>query len=293
MRYSRHRALPHPLLSPLSSDVSPNVFAFECGAGDITCDRDHWTIGGRLVYDCPELAVLVQSGKAVVGIHVECPRTFYRQWHPQNGAEVCVSLPANGVRGKVEMLAMCVAFKDIPDYTLQGQHEDYTGSTFDIGPGDLLAVARDCVEFDAYLDLDPIRKISSILDIRRSAERSTGAALIDFDDDRVQVELSQDDYQTYIELRADPSIRGLVASNVVFPAVLQAVQHLGRLTPEELDEAKANRRWCRSLVARLDKAGIGPDAPPEEVFRVTQEILRGPVHRGMWELRLHLNGDQS
>src|SRR5208282_205801 len=105
---------------------------------------------GHIRHECPDLAAHIAAGSAVFGLHVECSRTFYRAWFRQTGPEVKLNLPANAVRGKVELLAMCVAARDLPAYKLSGQHEDYQGSTFHISPGDLLAVAKE-VEFDAYI----------------------------------------------------------------------------------------------------------------------------------------------
>jgi hypothetical protein len=292
MRNKGQRALPHPLISPSSTDVLPNTFEFQCAVGDITCDRDAWHIAGRIHHECPEIAGLIAGGSATLGIHVECPRTFYRDWFPQANCDVDVTISKDIVRGRVELLAVCVAARDIAGYSPAGQHEDYMGSRFDLGAGDLLAVANEIV-FDAFPDLDPIRKISSILDIRKKADQSTGPAGIVFEGDRITVDLAADVYQSYVEMRADRSIRGVLAANVVLPAVLQAVSYLGRLGPEELDEAKANRRWCRSLCARLDRAGLAPDASPERVFAAVQEILHEPIRRGIGDLLSQINAPRE
>ena len=282
MKNIRQRALPHPLLSPFSTDVAPATFEFDCKDGDIACDATSWLINGRIAYDNSGLASYVEAGSVTLGIHVECPRTFYRAWFP-TGAEVRLVLPADLVRGKVELLALGVAAKDINGYTISGLHEDYAGASFDVAAGDLLASAQH-IEFDAYLDLDPISQISSILNIRRSETREAGSAHIDFNGDRIEVELAQNDYKSYIELRSDPSIKGLIASNVVLPAILQAVNHLGRLSADELEEAKSDRRWCRCLVARLERQKTTPSAAPEDVFRAVQEVLRDPIQRGLDDL---------
>jgi hypothetical protein len=281
MKNNRNRTLPHPLLSPYSTDVSPNKFEFDCNEKiNITTDRDSFVISGHIRHECPDLDAHVAAGSAVFGLHVECSRTFYRAWFRQDGPEVKVNLPANAVRGRVELLAMCIANRDMPAYSLTGQHADYGGTTFEISTGDLLAVAPE-VEFNAYIDLDPIRKISSILDIKRSEDRATGPAQIDFNGDHIEVELVREDYQRYVELRQVPEVRGQLSANVVFPAVLQAVNHLARLSPGELQEAKDNRRWCRCLAARLQQEKTQPDAAPEAVFAAVQQILKDPVRHGI------------
>jgi|ERR1019366_1676569 hypothetical protein len=283
MKHTKPRALPHPLLTPLTDDVMPNIFELSCPSGSVGSDDSDWKIAARIHHQCPELQALVESGFAKFGVHVECPRTFYRHWFPQQSVEVKLSLPATAVRGRVELLAFCVAARDIEDYRLPGQHSDYNNSSFRVRAGDYLAIARH-VEFDAFLDLDPIRKISSILDIRKSQSRETGAAEIFLQADRIEVELSQEDFRSYIELRADPTVRGLLANSVVFPALLQAINYLCDLTDEALQEAKADQRWCRSLVARLEKEGVTMKDGPEKIYQAAQIILRGPVHRGLADL---------
>lgn len=136
MKNSRSRALPHPLLTPLSNDVMPNIFELSCPPGSVGVDDKYWKIIGRIHHQCSQIQTFVDNGVARFGIHVECPRTFYRQWFPQESAEVKLSLPATAVRGRVELLAFCIAIKDIENYQLPGQHADYNGATFKINAGD-------------------------------------------------------------------------------------------------------------------------------------------------------------
>jgi hypothetical protein len=283
MRHSRPRSLPYPVLTPLTDDVAPNTFELSCPPGSVGADDSNWHISGRIHHHCSQLQDYVDRKSAQFGVHVECPRTFFRRWFPQDSPDVKFCLPSTAVRGRVELLAVCVATEEIPDYRLSGEHSDYNGSSFPIKPGDVLAIARH-VEFDAFLDLDPIRKISSILDIRKSAERVSGPAYVDFRGDRIELELSQQDHRRYVELRTDASVRSLLANVVVFPAILQAISYLLRLDEGQLEEAKAELRWCRCLVTRLEKEGVPLDANPERVFVAAQEILKQPVMRGLSDL---------
>jgi len=280
---NRRRSLPHPVLTPLTDDVEPNIFSFNCGQGDITSDLSRWRIIGRIEHDNETIAEHVERHRASYGIHVECPRTFFRKWFPQSSAEVSFEIPADAIAGRVELSAFCLATSDIKKYRIKGQHRDYSSTDFTINAGDVLAYAE-TIEFDAFLDVDPIRKISSILDIKRSDDRDSGPALIDFNGQRIEVELSKIDYAVYIDLRSDPGNKGLLASNVVFPAILQTLNFTGRLTEEELENLKNDTRWCRSLIAKLQGANLDVQGTQEEVFKTAQLILREPVRRGLGDL---------
>nr|AIA18051.1 Unknown Function [uncultured bacterium] len=190
---------------------------------------------------------------------------------------------ADKIWGKVEITALCVALVDMHKYKIAGQHLDYEDSVFEIKSGDILAYSP-TEEFDAFLDIDPIRKISSILDIKRSTDRILGPALIDFEGHRIEVELPQKDWQNYVELRSDSAIKGLLASNVVFPAILQAMNYVRDLSSSQLEDAKASMRWCRSLVAKLQAANIAINGSAEDTFRSAQEILKEPITRGLSDI---------
>jgi hypothetical protein len=292
MKNSRPKSLPHPVLSPFSDDVSPNIFIFDCQPENISCDIAHWLICGEIKHENPEITNLVESGIADYGIHVECPRTFLRKWFVSKTPKITLELSAGDIWGKVELSAFCLAQKEIKKFSLSGQHKDYGKTEFQIRTGDILAFAP-TVEFDAFLDIDPIRKISSILDIQKSKTRQTGPALINFEAKHIEVELPQRDYQAYIELRSDASLRGLLASNVVFPAILQAINHLHSLEEEQLEEDKQRFNWCRSLKAKLEKEGIKPEFTPEQIFESTQKILREPIRRGLNDIALQFSKGES
>ena len=276
------------MLSPFSDDVSPNAFIFDCQAENISCDMAHWLISGEIKHENPEINHLVESGIAAYGIHVECPRTFLRKWFVFKTPKITVELSAGEIWGKVELSAFCLAQKEIKNYCLSGQHSDYQKAKFQIRTGDILAFAP-TVEFDAFLDIDPIRKISSILDILKSKTRLTGPALINFEAKHIEVELPQKDFNTYVELRSDLSFHGLLASNVVFPALIQAINHLHSLDDEQLEEDKLRFNWCRSLKAKLDKENVKPEFTPEQIFESTQKILREPIRRGLNDIVLQFN----
>jgi hypothetical protein len=289
---TRPKALPHPVLTPFSDDVSPNAFDLRWPPHHLSCDLANWSIASEIEHSNGTIAQLVAAKKATYGIHVECPRTFFRKWYPQQTSTIAIEISTERIWGRVEVAAFCVAVSDITDYRISGQHSDYGQASFDIRSGDILAYAA-TEEFDAFLDIDPIRKISSILDIKRSPDRVAGPALIDFNGARIEVDLSQTDWRNYIELRSDSAVRGLLASNVVFPAILQAMNYIKALDGQELEDAKNDMRWCRSLVAKLEKAGIPLAGTAEQIFRSAQDVLKEPVHRGLSDLLKQLHGGEQ
>jgi hypothetical protein len=281
MNFNRVRSWPHPVVSPLCDDVSPNAFDFRL---DILPEYQQWILGVEVTDDDVTLARHIQTGKARYLLHVECKRTNFRGTFMSGRPRFEMSIKGDLLFGTVEASLLVVAVEDLANYQHPGQHEDYRNSTFDIAPGEPLAVAAS-KSFDAFLEADPILKLSSILDIRKGDNDLPGMK-VNCSADRIIVDLPPTEFARYRELRADPSIRGLLATTVVLPALLDAFFYL-RTLGEELDEFKADHRWCRCVIARLERLNIdlvNPNTESGICLEAVQTLLREPLKRELEDL---------
>ncbi|MDD5199831.1 MAG: hypothetical protein PHC88_08510 [Terrimicrobiaceae bacterium] len=275
------RSWPHPVVSPLCDDVAPNAFDFRL---DVLPEHHRWILGVEVTAEDATLANYVQAGKACYLLHVECKRTNYRGTLVSSTLRFEMSIGGDLLFGLVEVSLLVVAKKDLEGYRHPGQHADYRNSAFDINPGEPLAVAASKT-FDAFLEVDPILKLSSILDIKRGEDDLRRMQVSCFGD-RILIELPLAEFDRYRELRADPPIRGLLATTVVLPALLDAFFYLR--TPDlDLDEFKANHRWCRCVLNRLERLKVdlvNPNAESGICLEAAQMLLREPLQRGLEDL---------
>ena len=280
MNFNRVRSWPHPVVSPLCDDVTPNTFDFRL---DVLPEHQRWILGVEATDDDGTLAHYVHAGKARYLLHVECKRTNYRGTFMSEKPRFEMPISGDLLFGLVEVSLLVVVTHDLPTYQHPGQHSDYRDNSFRISPGEPLAVAAS-KSFDAFLEADPILKLSSILDIRRDDElrRMTVKCF----GDRILVELPSADYDRYRELRADPAIRGLLATTVVLPALLESFYFL-RTPGLNLDEFKADHRWCRCVLGRLERMEIdvvNSQAESGVCLEAAQMLLREPLHRSLEDL---------
>ena len=281
MNFNRVRSWPHPVVSPLCDDVSPNAFDFRL---DVLPEHQRWILGVEATDEDATLAHHIHAGKARYLLHVECKRTNYRGTLMSGTPRFEMPIGGDLLFGLVEVSLLVVATKDLDGYRHPGQHADYRDSTFDISPGEPLAVATS-KSFDAFLEADPILKLSSILDIKRG-EDDLRRMKVRCLGDRILVELPMAEFDRYKELRADPAIRGLLATTVVLPALLDAFFYL-RTPGLDLDEFKADHRWCRCVLSRLERLEIdlvNPNADSGVCLEAAQVLLREPLHRGLEDL---------
>ncbi len=283
MKIGKGISRPHPLLCPLSDDVTPNQFDLELR---LECDRVNWYLDADIIHSNGSVTAFVENGDAVYGLHFECRSTFHRSLHTFNRKSERITIPAGQLRGKVEVCAFAVVAKNIHAYSVSGCHTDYGNRTFKVGRGEIIA-ASSSMEFDAFLDYDPIKRISSILNIERSENKSLDRCDISFDDSRkIVMTLPQADFDLYRDLRADPGLQGMIAASVVFPAILEALHFLRALDPDELEDEKLSKIWVRSILKKLAESGcdLRSDSDDSSCFAFAQVLLRCPLRRGLSDL---------
>jgi hypothetical protein len=282
MNFSHARSWPHPVVSPLTDDVAPNSFDFQL---DVLPGDRRWLLGVQVIFEDATLSSHVAAGKAAYVLHVECKRTYFRKAFRSENANFEVEIPEDSLFGLVEVSLLIVAIADLKEYRHPGQHLDYRNASFEVSIAQPLAVAPS-KRFEAFLEADPILKLASILDIKKG-EDGLRVMKVNCEGDRIVVILPPSDYVRYRDLRADPAIRGLLASTVVLPAVLEALHYLRN--PElDIQDFKENHKWSRSVLRRLEVSGhdfMNTQSGSEACLEAAQALLREPLRRGLEDLK--------
>lgn len=282
MIFDKSRTWPHPVLSPLVDDVSPNAFDFEL---DVWPDVPRWRLRTQAKHDDETIRRLITTKKACYLLHVECRRTYYREAFISTEDRFESAISGDRLFGVVETSFLVVATKDIDNYQHPGQHRDYRDVSFPISIGEPIAVAIS-KSFEAPLESDPILKLSSIIDIRKGDD-DTRFMKVNCHGERIILILPPAECDLYKNLRAAPNVRGLLASSVIMPGLLQSLHYLRDLGTEELGDFRANHRWSRLILARLEGAGIDITAGDEDgavCIEAAQHLLRGPLRRSLEDL---------
>ena len=274
------RAWPHPVLSPLVDDIAPTSFDFELQA---IADHDRWRITTDATLQDPTVGSLVSGGSAEYLLHLECHRTFYRAVFPSTVPKWEVTVPGPELFGQVEASLLVVAKKDVNGYTHPLQHADYNGHRFNVAIGEPFAVAETQI-FEAFNESDPLRQLSSILNIRK--DESIAHMQVISEADRIIVVLPAEEYANYVALRGGKLMAGVLANAVVLPALLQALHYLRRLDEVTLSEFKSSHRWSRLVLRKLEEMDLnvlnGDDGAT--CLLAAQRLLHGPLRRSLADL---------
>lgn len=276
-----NRSWPHPVLAPFRDDVMPNAFAFTL---NLAADRQNYYLKVSVNLEHADMRGMVLDGRGVLSLHVECRRNFYRAMWPMEDFRKEVIIPATELRGSVEVFCCVLSARDSGSYIVDGQHQDYGQSRFRVREGDFLAVTE-TMQFDAFLDFDPLKKLSSVLTIRESETEDEGAMKVLLGEQKIVAELARSDYQRYVELKRDITLLPLLANQVVVPALMEAVARVKVCGPEsESYEENMELRWFRSITAKVKERKINLWHEDTQVAYVVQNLLELPLRRSLSEL---------
>ena len=283
MIFDRARAWPHPVLSPLTDDILPNEFDFDL---KVESAFNEWRVG--VIAHCGDdvLSQRVADRDAHFLLHLECKRTYFRASWANTTPRWEIRVPDQSLYGRVEASFLIVAARDIDTYQHPRQHADFRNTKFAIAIGEPLAVAL-TKTFDAYFDIDPILKLSSIIDIKRGSDQ-TEFMEVQCEGDRILVTLPPVDFERYRMLRAGPAVRGLLATSVVLPALLQGFNYLRVLDPDDFQRFKDEHRWTRSVIPRLEQMNIDlrtGNTTEDVSLRAAQKLLQGPLARSLADVQ--------
>ena len=269
---AKNISYPHPVVGN-EDDVpkgifKPAYFKHSLGRDSIIC---------KIKFDLKNktLEKLISKHKAAFTVEMECGSTFFRTLFSTFEREAEFPIDANRVREMVGVSFFVRAIEPIDSYLPDGCHPDYKGFSFDIGPGDVLAVGGS-TSFVADKDFDPLRpSVSSFITIDGRKDKR-GHMTVDYNDhDKIIIKLSQSDWENYKLVKGRKSYVPVLHAGIVLPVLADAV----RLVQKGDDEFKGNY-WFQRLEIILNQNKILEAEP----LMAAQEILKSPIQRVLTSL---------
>jgi hypothetical protein len=274
------RLYPHPVLSWFSDDYPKGIFQ---PALQVLPNKSFF----RLVLVCKTsskaIKDLIAQKKAAYCVHVECPSTRFRSAFVSYDEGFEVDIPVSDLEGKVEVSRAIVCTVGLRNFSCEEFHSDFSGRSFDLSPGDVIAVAE-TVEFPAIKKDDELAKLPSIFSILRSHEENPEDIDVDLGDQKLKIILSPDLHKKFLDLNAHVAMRATLCSSLLIPALICALEHI-RHTDES--SALLDRRWFNVLSKRM--RDIGVDAQnlkdcSESSFVIAYKLLDKPLAKSFDDL---------
>ena len=218
----RYKLFPYPVLAYFSDDYRNSAFDVSI---DFSKDGYNLRIDFMATLKNKGLLDLIDEGKAHFVYHLECAQTGFRKViQTQKKAEYYV-ISNKDVCGRLQVCPFIVATEDLQGYSNDSFHEDYLGMSFNIEAGCVMAVDKQA-NIDITKNMDDLSNVPSIFAIIRNTDISQKQMLVDVEQTRIIIQLPEEDYYNYKGLNMNASMRFVLNSMVVLPALLYALEEV-------------------------------------------------------------------
>jgi hypothetical protein len=274
------RLYPHPVLSWFSDDYPKGIFQPSL---QVLPNKSFF----RLVLVCKTsskaIKSLIASRKAAFCIHVECSSTRFRSAYVSYEESFEVDIPVSDLDGKVEVSRTIVATHAVKNYSTEEFHPDFSGRSFDLLQGDVIAVAE-TVEFPANKKDDELAKLPSIFAILVARSDNPEDIDIDLGDQKLKILLSPDLHRKFLDLNGDPAMRATLCASLLIPALISALEYI---RSSEDPGALFDKRWFNVLSRRMSDIGIDAGQLrdcPETSIAIANKLLNKPLSQSFDDL---------
>ncbi|XRG77006.1 hypothetical protein V5E38_14225 [Rossellomorea sp. GAMAL-10_SWC] len=245
------RFYPHPVLSPFSDDILNSKFEFKLKVDAL---RDKYIINFKFNLVNSDLKSYINLGLAVFAVHIECPTTRTREMHRFNIDENSIFIDAHKLDGKVEISAFVLAINNISHYVNKKFNLDYSGRTFEIFKGDVLAVAEG-KSFTADKDVDELKNLPSIFTIWRNDQLTADPFDVDLEqDNKIVIKLSKQNFEYYAQLAKNNEFAKTLATMLILPTLVSILEQFKR--PDFSYEQYEEFKWFRIIERKLKSFNI-------------------------------------
>lgn len=275
----KSRAFPYPVLGPGLDDFTEG--AVNLTAANVESAPERYTLKFQFEVTHPSLAKFISEKQAAAAVVIECRQNLYRRRHPVLiNREIEITIPADELRGDVQVTPVVSAARDLPDYRPASLNPDYAGIRISVPKHGLLAFGAN-LEFFADPQADRLRRISSIMRVTSVADAGRGMR-INIDGPRIRVEVSPDVYKLYRAVAESGEGSQILASMLVLPVLLEVCHRIKNSTDNFEDF-----RWFQILRTRLREVNHPCDDDNFDPLIASQTLLDHPLARSIDELFKH------
>lgn len=272
----KYKLYPYPVLSGYSDDYKAGQFDVSI---DISRDGYDLKISFQAALTCQSLLDLIQDQKVKYVYHLECAQTGFRAVIQTNKVTEAYILSSKQVNGKLQICPFVVAIQDITGYSSKDFHNDYSGISFDIEAGCVLAVGK-MVTVDISKDIDDLANTPSIFSITRNADATCKQMLVDYSGRKILIKLPLDDYYSYKQLGHMPQAQSILNSLTVIPALTYVLEELRAQTVDERSE-NSDTLWYRTLskalLTQFDCDIESENYNSQNFMELAQKLINNPI----------------
>lgn len=278
----------YPILNNNRRDYLGTSFTSKISENKLEFGKLNFIIDFKL-NDVPELAKLIDDGKAAYYIHLECTYTSYRTCFKTNKANFKVSLDEEKLSDKLEVATFIIANEAIEEYKSSKFNPIYGDISFEINKNQIMAIGNN-YELNLENDDTDLHSAESIIRYRKLDDEKSNMKVITDDDNHIIIGLNKKTYLQAVSLGKNVFPMA-VLSLIIIPAMIIVLQRMKAARDEDIFREK---HWYQVLEKQLKLNNVELDeldVNSGEMFDVIQKLFDNPISRAVEELVNFTNDD--
>lgn len=269
-------SLPYPVLGN-QDDILPLLpeDCLQMDSPEIN-ESDEYVFKIDLKYDNPEIEALVNTGFAEYTCEVTCPATYLRCCvRPEDSTKPHfeIKLHRKSVYKRIEFNCYITVKQDIKEYYNTGFNEDYGTATFDLEPGNVLAVFPQA-SYVTDLCYDQLYAAGSFMVVLEAPVESKHT-WFNLMDERIIIYMPHDMFEQFRQINRDKNFNELFHASIVFNALTYALSHYD-------ERQHGDKKWALAIKYRIEHESELKNydiTRTEQAYELAQELLKDPYKR--------------
>jgi hypothetical protein len=279
-------SFPHPVLG-IGDAVSPMPSVVP----QIREEGDDLVVTITLLMQNEDIMKLIHDEYATFACEIDCPSTFYRRILYPKETTFDVRINRKEIARRVTIECTVTALKSIKNYSNSQFHPDYTGFSFNLEPGDLLAFIGK-MHYDADIKYDKLQSAGSFMTIVPGHDEKNTVYYLR--SSKIEIQLPKELYEDYkVSFNGPGKHVNIFHSSIVLNALVYALLNYD-------DEQYGNTLWARTLKYRIELEprlrkfdDVLENKDPIKILEFAQALLDNPYKKLLQSMHDIIDSDTS
>jgi len=259
---------PFPVVKNDLSDYKSSKFITEI---TVTPENNGYKIDTQISINNKEITLLLEAGKASVGVYIQCDTTWLREIHRVSLGNDSFILSTQDVHHRVYICPVITANEKITAFSSDDFVDEYKGMSFIIHPGDPLAIGE-VKYFDADYEDDILRKGDPIISV--DSNPTVKDMYFGLESDVLVVYVPEKVKNAFTAMKISPEKYSVLSVMFYLPAITEGVRCLA-----ENEERYVAYEWGKTMRQSIMNLAAGDEdkytAMLDNPFQTAQKLLGG------------------
>ena len=263
---------PYPVIRDHVEDYKTTIFK---GTLTVNLQPDGYLIRPDFEVNNHEIAELIKTGTFTYAVEVQSPATWFRRLFPVKDNKP-IRIDPQYVHERVEIAPCIVAAVALSDFSNEDFEEEYQGISFEIKPGDTIAIGE-VRSFDALYQNDVIKNGSSIVSI--NGDETAREIVCDYSGSIITITLPAAQYSDYTDCGYLKAKHKTLNAILTIPVLVEAI---GIISDDENNPDQTSgfesKAWSKTMVVNLKRAAENNEAKYRQMLGrpfASAELLLG------------------